>query len=197
MPTINGLAYPDTPEDILADRNIGPLFKRFMVSEFNEDIVMFLQGRFDPKKIYKVFLSQGSRKQLNLSNDLFAQADTLAKAGNSSLRPWAKLLQEVHARLTSLVQQDHSDRFFLSDKFLECHALLLARAKARKVARTVGTKNVKATERAIRALALSETREANKIVAELQKSPAAWAKAEEPKKPDGVLKRNCKMLGIR
>lgn len=197
MPTINGIAYPDEPTDILSDRTVGPLFKRFLISEFNDDIVMFFQGRFDPKKIYKVFLSGSGRKRLNLPGPIYDQAETLANAGNWKMKPWATLLSEVWESLNFLISQNYKQRFYSSDPFKECHALQLADKEAKRIAREVGTKDIKAMKNAIRALALSATRDANKIVAESQKHAEAWDKAQEPRKPDSVITRIRKRLRLK
>lgn len=148
---------------------------------------MFLQGRFDPKKNYKVFLSTQGRNQLNLPSELIEAAKAFANAGDWSLRAWRTLLQDIWHLINKELEKNHNKRFYSSAKFLECHALLLAKKEAKRVAREVGTKDIKSIENTIRALAMSETRKATKIVEDSQRRQAQWDAAARNEKPATVL----------
>lgn len=201
MPRIGPIRYPDDPVKILADRTIGPVYKRFLIEGLSAEDVMFLQGRFDPKKNYKVFIADGSRKQLNLPHKLRVDADALAQSEDWKSREWKGILEEMWDLLNGELEKNYNERFFASDSFKEIHGLLLADREAKRIARELGTKEIKALKNAIRALAVSETRKANKFIVEAQKREARQLALQngpmQQEKPETILQRIRKRLGLK
>ena len=201
LPKIGPIRYPDDPVKILADRNIGPAYKRFLTEGMSTEVVMFLQGRFDPKKNYKVFIAEGSRNQLNIPHRMRAEADALAQANNWKLGAWREILEEIWDLVNDSLSMNYNKQFFASDSFKEIHGLLLADREAKRIARELGTKQTKALKNAIRALAMSETRKANKFIVEAQEREARILamqnKPMQQEKPETILKRIKKKLGLK
>ena len=198
MPKIGTITYPDNPLALLKDRNIGPLYKKHLTSVFNSDEVNFLQGKFDVKKIYKVYIKSNARKGLNLTSKMFQDANDLAEAGDWKVKSWQPLLADIEDHIIQDLEINHNLNFFKSPEFLKMHALLLTNKEAKRIAKEVGTKDIKAIDNAIRALCLSETTKANKIIqASQERERAMWDMKSVKEKPANLLSKIKKKLGIK
>ena len=198
MPKIGTITYPDDPMALLKDRNIGPLYKKHLTSVFNSDEVNFLQGKFDVKMIYKVYIQSNARKGLNLPSKMTADAKALADVGDWKLKSWQPLLADIEEHIINDLEMNHNASFFDSPAFLKLHALLLTNKEAKRIAKEVGTKDIKAIDNAIRALCLSETTKANKILKESQeRERAMWEAKSVKEKPASLLSKIKKKLGIK
>lgn len=196
MPKIGRMTYPDDPLQILADRNIGALYKAFLTKSFSNDDVAFLQGRLNIKKTYKVYFAKNARNKLNLTSKMFTDAQALADAGDWKLSSWKQLLLEISTSLTETLALNYNARFYKSNTFRQAHALILAKKNANWFAKKFRTKNYKAIENAIRALALSQKNDALKFIAEMHKKEELENEWMAQMAPETLTKAIAKKLDL-
>ena len=61
MESIDGIKYPDADEDLLKDRKLGDMYRKFLkgqMADENSDFIDAVRKKYDPKKQYPLYLKK-------------------------------------------------------------------------------------------------------------------------------------------
>jgi hypothetical protein len=88
---ISGIAYPTDPKTLLRDSELKGLFRAFAKKIYIEESIAFIEAvesRFDPKVLYKAFISDDAKLQINIPGSIKQPADALAQRAAADPEIW-------------------------------------------------------------------------------------------------------------
>ena len=131
MESIDGIKYPDADEDLLKDRKLGDMYRKFLkgqMADENSDFIDAVRKKYDPKKQYPLYLKKGARKQINVGYKLLNKAEELGEAKNWKSPEWKGLLDDCRREINSLLDSNFGHMFYASEEFKTYHARVLRKA---------------------------------------------------------------------
>lgn len=151
---ISGISYPTDPKTILHDSELKGLFRAFAKKIYIEESIAFIEAvesRFDPKVLYKAFISDDAKMQINIPGSIKLPADALAKRAATDPevwkdRAWRGIIEDAWDNVYQLLSSDSVPRFYASKEFRDHHEAALRKklTGVDKAAKLLGVKDVKA-----------------------------------------------------
>ncbi len=174
---IGNQTYPDQVMEIMADRNLGKLFRAFLKSKLaseNSDFLDLVAKRFDPKKIYPKFIDPKASGNINVSHANRKRAMDLAEANDFKNSEWKKIMRDLCNEIEYLLQQNFVVTFWKYKPFLEFHnarAVNKMKGDPLKAARLLGVSDPRAVKSLMVAHATGDQKGAKTITDKLAATP--------------------------
>lgn len=129
---INGVDYPDSSADILADRNLGTLFRAYVKKRVAFEWIDFIDAASKPspdvKMLYRTFISRKAKQELNLSDGLRREAEALTQKKKRLQTDWKNagwkpLLKKIVAVAYGYLDSNFADKtnFYKFEGFQKYH----------------------------------------------------------------------------
>lgn len=150
---ISGIVYPNVPKAILQHSDLKSLFRAFAKRTLVDENITFTEAvekRYDPKMLYKGFISSDAQLQINISSGVKSRADALAKrAANDPEawkdRAWRSVIEDALDEVDRLLETDAVPKFYDSKEFREYHEAAVRKKMPSidKAAKLLGVKDAK------------------------------------------------------
>lgn len=145
MPNIDEIEYPDSLDDLLKHKKLGPMFRGFLDQRFASENYRFLDAthrRLDPKTLYPTFIRQPELSEdemvemalaagrgelpvrgseINIPSEIHTAMDKLAAAKNWETSKWQKHIKAARIHIYGLVELNHRSIFFETTEFKTYH----------------------------------------------------------------------------
>lgn len=150
---ISGISYPTQPKALLQDSALKGLFRAFAKKAMVDENIAFIEAvetRYDPKVLYKAFISDDAKLQINIPGSIKQPADALAQRAAKDPevwkdRAWRDIFEAALDSVEALLSNDAVPKFYKSQEFRAHHEAALRKKMTGvdKAAKLLGVKDVK------------------------------------------------------
>lgn len=184
---IDNKTYPDTIATILKDADFLEIFEDWAHNKERvaADMMMFIQTNMQNDRLYEHFLKKGARHPISVNANIRKAVEGLAANGDFENAIWKKLLiPTMRKDCITILEKVCLPRFWKSIEF-KLHHNPDVKGKTSKVAKLLGVKDDGLLEDLMKATALNNTSDMNR----LSKALLANNQVKEPKTFMGRMKK--------
>lgn len=150
---ISGISYPADPKALLQHSDLKSLFRAYAKQIYCDENITFIEAvekRYDPKVLYKGFISTDAQLQVNLPSSIREPADALARRAETDPeawkdREWRDIIKDAWDNIYGILTTDTVPGFYNSKVFGAYHEAALRKklVGVDKAAKVLGIKDVK------------------------------------------------------
>lgn len=121
---IGNQSYPEDVMVIMADRELGKLFRAFVKSRLGQENTDFLDAvakQFDPEKLYPKFIDINGDSAITVTNAARKAATELADANDFKNSEWTGIMRDLCKEIEFGLQRNFVTDFWRYKPFLEFH----------------------------------------------------------------------------